>query len=142
MENNDSQAKLKILDLLEKSYCRIKSSPISGVGVFAIRDIPKHTEIFAGQPDSTWHNFQMSELKSLDKEVLTMIDDFFVIEKDQTVRIPEGALSGMDMSYYMNNSFTPNAEAIDGGFTFISSREIKKGEEITIAYSTFDEKYA
>jgi len=83
----------------------------------------------------------MSELKNLDKEVLKMIDDFFTIEKDQTVQIPEGAFADMNISYYLNNSDTPNAVTLDEGFTFVSKRAIKKGEEITVAYSTYDEKY-
>ncbi|MFH1967263.1 MAG: SET domain-containing protein [Patescibacteria group bacterium] len=114
---------------------------MAGVGVFAIRDIPEDTNIFYGQPDPKWHTFKMSQLKNLDKQVLKMIDDFFVIEKDQTVQIPEGAFADMNISYYPNNSETPNAKTTDGGYTFVSLRDIKKGEEITVAYSTYDEKY-
>ena len=138
---DNTLVKKKIIELLENTYCRLKSSKISGVGVVAIRDITINTELFKGQGSQNWHTFQIKELNSLDKEVLQMIDDFFVIEKDQTVRIPEGALNGMDMSYYLNHSKNPNSKTIDGGFTFISLRKIKKNEEITVSYGSYDDKY-
>jgi SET domain-containing protein len=132
--------KQKIIQSLKKTYCRIQPSKISGVGVYAIRDIPKNTDLFIGQGNQQWHKFHMDKLDFLDDEVKRMIDDFFVIEKDNTVSIPEGGLNGMDISNYLNNSETPNVKT-DNGNTFISIRDIKKGEEITVSYKTFDEKY-
>lgn len=141
MQKQNILARQKIIELLKNTYCRLQPSKVSGVGVVAIKDIPANTELFKGQGNQQWHTFQINELEFLDKEVLKMIDDFFVIEKDQVVRIPEGALSGMDMSYYLNHSQNPNAKTIDEGFTFVSLREIKKGEEITVSYGTYDYKY-
>ncbi len=131
----------EIFDTLKNTYCRLKPSKISGVGVFAIRDISPKTELFKGQINQRWSRFKIKELKDLDKEILKMIDDFFVIEKDGSVSIPRSALNGMDMSFYINHSKKPNARTIDNGFTFISSRKIKKGEEITTSYSDYDYKY-
>jgi len=136
-----NREKTKVLHLLENIYCRLKPSRISGVGVFAIRDIPKGKKLFLGQIDEEWYKFKIKELKNLNKEVLKMIDDFFVIEQDGSVKIPKSGFNGMDMSFYINNSKNPNAKTIDNGFTFISSRKIKKGEEITVAYSDYDYKY-
>ena len=87
----------------------------------------------------------MSELKKLDKEVLTLVDDFFVIEKDNTVYIPETGLNGIDISFFVNNSKNPNLKIIGNGddeaLAFKTIREVKKGEELTVSYSTYDEKY-
>ena len=136
-----NKAKQKILYYLENTYCRLMPSKIAGVGVFAIRNIPANTELFKGQIDDDWLEFHTEELKKLDKEILTMIDDFFVIEKDGTVFIPRTGLNGLDMSFYVNNSKKPNAKVIDEGFTFFSARKIRKGEEITVSYATYDWKY-
>ena len=84
---------------------------------------------------------KLSELKNLDKEVLRMIDDFNVIEEDETVFIPVCALNGMDISSFLNNSNSPNLITNEGGSTFITARRIKKGEELTTSYETFDYKY-
>ena len=74
-----------------------------------------------------------------------MIDDFFVIEKDGTVYIPETGLNGLDVSYFLNNSKKPNLRIVGDGkedaLNFLTNRQIKKGEELTVEYSTYDEKY-
>lgn len=133
--------KKQVLNFLTNTYCRLRPSKIAGVGVFAIRNIPKNKKIFLGQINEQWYKFKMSELENLDNEIINMVDDFFVIEKDNTVKIPASGLNGMDMSFYVNNSKKPNVKTSDNGFTFVSLREIKKGEEITVAYNTYDPKY-
>ncbi len=146
--NNISDAKVvldktkkEILENLKNTYCRIKISKIEGVGIFAIRDIPKNTNPFYGVSNQRWHEFETSELKNLDKEVLKMIDDFWIIEKNGTICIPEIGLNGMDVSYFLNNSEKPNIKTIDDGINFVTMRKIKKGEELTSSYTTYDYKY-
>ena len=127
---------------LENVYCRIKTSSISGVGVFAIRDIPENTDPFKTIKKTKWIEFNISELKHLRKETLEMIDDFYVIKKDGKVWVNEGGLNEMNISFFSNNnpkSF--NLKTVDDGDTFITIRKIKKGEELTIDYSTYDHKY-
>ncbi len=133
--------KNKILKNLENTYCRIKSSPLHGIGVFAIRDIPKNTNPFKGIKRQKWAEVDVNKLKHLDKNIMKMIDNFYVIEKDERVEVNETGLNGMNISYFLNNSETPNVKRINGGHEMITLRKIKKGEELTVAYSTFDYKY-
>ncbi len=137
--------KQKILNNLKNTYCRLRASKIEGVGVFAVRDIPKGKDPFWGTKNSKWHKFKMQELKNLDKEVIKMIDDFFVIEKDGTVYIPEIGLNGVDVTFFINNSKKPNLKIVGNGKeeaqNFKTIRNIKKGEELTVSYSTYDDKY-
>lgn len=133
--------KQKTLDYLKNTYARLLPSKISGVGVFAIRDIPKDVKVFWGQANPAWYTFHVDDLKGLDPAIWKMIDDFFVIEKDKTLTIPATGFNGMDMSFYVNHSKKPNLKTTDDGFTFVSNRAIKKGEELTIDYSTYDETY-
>ena len=136
--------KENILKKLNNTYCRLQPSKISGVGVFAIRDIPQGINPFEGSYDPKWYEFKAEELTHLDKEILKMIDDFYVIEKDGSVYMPECALNGMDMSFYVNHSSNPNLRKIDESdecLILITNRKIKKGEELTIGYNTYDHKY-
>ena len=139
-------AKEKILENLKNTYCRVKASKIEGVGIFAIRDIPKNKDPFYGIRIPKWHKFNITEFKKLDKEILKMIDDFFVIEKDNTVYVPEIGLNGMDVSFFVNNSKNPNLKIKGDGekvpISFVTARKIKKGEELTVSYATYDEKYS
>lgn len=136
--------KKEILKKLKNTYCRLQPSGIEGVGVFAIRNIPKGINPMIPPKealDARWYEFKTSELKGLDKGVARMIDDFLVIEEDKTVMVPEHAFNGMDISFFVNNSKTPNMKTTDDGFTFVTLRKIKKGEELTVAYETYDYKY-
>ncbi len=55
--------------------------------------------------------------------------------------IPEYGLNGMDISFFLNHSKKPNIITTDEGNTFLTRRKIKKGEELTIGYNTYDYKY-
>lgn len=139
------QIKKETLNNLKNTYCRLKPSKIEGVGVFAIRDIPKGKNPFSDIKNSRYQKFNMQELKKLDKEILKMIDDFFVIEDDNTVNITENALNGMNISFFLNHSSAPNLKIYDDGkndsYCFKTIHKIKKGEELTIAYQDYDENY-
>lgn len=132
------EKKQHILKLLHNTYCRLQPSSIQGVGIFAIRDIPAGTNPFAGAilPDS--YLFTKDELTDLPEEVKTMVNDFFVADQDGLIDIPEYGLNGIDVSYFVNHSKTPNLITHDESETFVASREIKKGEELTVDYSTYD----
>lgn len=130
-----------VLKKLENTYCRLRPSSLHGIGIFAIRDIPENADPFKGIREQKWVEFNIFELKYLGKEILKMIDDFYVIGKDGKVLINEDGLNGMDISFFLNNSKSPNIKTIDGDYTFITLRKIKKGEELTVAYYTYDYKY-
>lgn len=128
----------EVIEILKKTYCRLKPSSVSGVGVFAVRDIPKNINPFEGAKNQEWQDIEMSELKGLNEEVLRMINDFFVTEKNGKIWIPEYGLNGMDISFFLNHSKNPNLKTINNGDNFITLRDIKKGEELTVSYETYD----
>lgn len=133
-------SKEKILEILKKTYCRLQPSKISGVGVFAIKPIKRSINPFPRLRKEKWYLIHLSMLKGLDKEVMQMIDDFYVIEKDGKVWVSDAVLNGMDISYFVNNSNKPNLKRISSG-EFITIRKIKKGEEMTVSYETYDYKW-
>jgi len=135
-----NKIKKDILARIKNTYCRLKDSSIQGVGVFAIREIPENINPFSGLPDQKWLRFSMDELGEIDKSIMEMIDDFFVIEKDDTINIPEYGLNGMDMSFFVNHSDNPNLATREGRH-FLTARKIKKGEELTVGYDAYDHKY-
>lgn len=138
------KTKKEIIKNLKNTYCRLRSSKINGVGVFAIRDIPENTDPFQGIQKQYWHKFKISDFKNFDKEILRMIDDFFVIEKNGSVFLPEVGLNGLDISFFVNHSQKPNLKAVGGEISvlrFSTLRKIKKGEELAVCYGTYDWKY-
>ncbi len=119
-------------------FCRIRCSKIQGVGVVAIRDIPKGKNPFK-QVSNTDRNIGIPNkyIDRLDPEVKKMVHDFFQKEDDDKWYIPTSGLNSIDISFYMNHNKKPNIRVVDGKSQFVNFsalRKIKKGEELTINY--------
>ncbi len=133
-----NKIKEHILLNLQHTYCRIQPSSIHGVGVFAMRDIAQGTSLFDGASTSNGELLTRDEIKTLPREVQQFLYDFLVSDKNGNVEVPPNGIVGLDMSFYLNHSDSPNLETKDEGETFTANREIKKGEELTVDYKTFD----
>ena len=66
-----------------------------------------------------------------------MLHDYFVTEKDGRLLVPKTALNGLDISFFLNHSRKPNVRTPDGGETFVTTRRVKKGEELTFSYTDY-----
>jgi len=120
-------------------YTRIQPSPIHGVGVFAIRDIPKGAYVFTGD------NSQMVEVNKniVDKqepEIKRLYDDFCIIEGEKYT-CPDN-FNNLNIGWYLNESKTDPNVACDKNYDFYALRDIKPGEELTVDYATFSDEPA
>ena len=120
-------------------YARIGSSEIHGVGVFAIRDIPKGTKLF--QEDESglvWKKRADLKLHTLPDEVRKLYDQFCLIkDKGETYGCPR-SFNLMTVAWHLNRSKTPNV-GCDEDYSFFALRDIKVGEELTADYHTYNE---
>jgi hypothetical protein len=117
-------------------YVRIRPSKLDrkGVGVFAIRNIPRGTRLFADENEELcW----IPE-KSLPKKgpLRKLYDDFAIID-DHRYGCPT-SFNRLTPAWFMNESKKPNARC-DENYDFYTVRDIAAGEELTIDYSTFSE---
>jgi hypothetical protein len=104
--------------------------------VFAIRDIPEGTNVFAGD-ENEMRDIDQNDLLNLEPEIQRLYDDFCLL-KDGTLKGPIN-FNNLTVGWYLNHSDTPNVRC-DKDFDFISTRLIKKGEELTADYTTYDER--
>jgi SET domain-containing protein len=127
-------------DLKSKVFCRIAPSPIHGVGVFAIRSIPKG--INPMQENRTFEFQQVPVKEVMDDPDLPASVKKLVVdmnpENDGYFDCPPFSLNEIGVSYYLNHSKTPNMGE-DGDGNFITLRDIAEGEELTVDYSTYGE---
>ena len=128
-----------IEDLEDNIYCRLQPSSVHGVGVFAIRDIPKGINMFGGCKKVRWSKVPLKKVFSkntISDGVKELVKDLYVIDDDM-VYFPDHGLNDVNISYFVNNSDNPNVNAIAGGEEFIANRDIKKGEELFVDYRTY-----
>jgi SET domain-containing protein len=133
-------------NLKNETFCRIGLSKIHGVGVVAIKDIPKGTNPYkvAGNVSKTYKPVKITktEYSKLDPGVRKIIGDFIYQEKDGSFLVPKFGMNSMDISFYMNHSKDNNIDLIedkhDDFLVHVANRNIKKGEELTIDYNDFE----
>lgn len=128
--------KRKLLKNLANTYCRLKPSRY-GVGVFAIRDIPKNINPFQNCREARWLKFSEKELNLLPDEIVNAVREFYGSNKGY-IYIPYHGLNGNDISFYLNHSVKPNVIADQNDHNFITLRKIRKGKELFIDYRFYD----
>ena len=106
-------------------WATLAPSKIHGVGVFAIRDIPKGTELAKNQWDTeTYYEVTDEEFTELLEPIRNIILDRTQQEEGAMIKFRHPNCMAKLQSF-MNHSLEPNS---DGQKTL---RDIKKGEEIT-----------
>jgi hypothetical protein len=119
----------------EGVFTRLRPSRTHGIGVFAIRRIPKGTKLFKGDSDDMrW--IESQEVGRLPREVRRLYDDFCVLRTGRLGCPP--SFDRLTPSWYLNESRDPNV-VCDEHFNFIAKRSIVSGEELTVDYSTYSE---
>lgn len=123
--------------LHDQVYTRLMPSPIHGVGVFAICDIPKGTNIFSNdEGEMVW--IDKSEIDKIEPDFKKLYEDFCVI-KNGKYGCPKN-FNSLTVAWYLNESKTNPNVLCDKDYNFITTREIKQGEELTVDYSTYSEQ--
>lgn len=142
MDNKKLVGKI-IKDLEENIYCRLKPSKINGVGVFAIKDIPKGTNIFKQTKKVKFIAVDQKlvfQNQKIDKEVKKMVKDFYTVVKGK-IYLPNFSLNEIDISFFLNRSKSPNV-VDEKGEEFFALRDIKKGEELTADYANYSDNFS
>lgn len=120
--------------LNKEVWATIKQSDIHGIGVFAIRDIPKGTNITTNTLET--ENIDLflpiteDDFKDIIPEIQDIILDRMLYKEDQFQFVINPNAEVMLQSF-MNHSDNPNT---DGKVTL---RDIKKGEELTEDYTPY-----
>ena len=132
--------KYKLLQNLEETYCIIGSSKVQGVGVIAIRDIPKGVNPLSVLIPETLVNLTEEDLRTLPKEVIDRVKQIF-IRGNKVYSVCSSGLNGMGVIGYVNHSKNPNIalnmKAYTSGYIpWITLKNIKKGEELFWDYTT------
>jgi SET domain-containing protein len=119
--------------------CRLMPSKIHGIGLFAIMNIDKGIDPFESEPKHKWIKVNKKEFRKAHPQIKKIIEDFYWFDKKGIGWIPERGFYAMGLSFYLNHSKKPNLKRIDEDGNFITLRKIKKWEELTVDYDSYDE---
>jgi hypothetical protein len=117
-------------------YTRLKYSKAHGIGIFAIRNIPNGTNIF-GNDNSRVIWIDANSIRDIDPELKKIYDDFCIIKKDK-YGCPKN-FNMLTIGWYLNESKDNPNVMCTADYDFIAIKDIKKGEELLVDYSTYNE---
>ena len=140
MERVSSIAQKLVKDLEENIYCRLQPSKVHGIGIFAIRDIPKGRELF-----KTFLNYELTPVPismiennpKIDLAVKKLANDMYPLHDGRLYMYRRG-LNAIDIGFFVNHSRKANV-IIDDMSACFAARNIKKGEELFTNYEEYSE---
>jgi SET domain-containing protein len=125
-------------ELATSTYVMIKPSPLHGIGVFAIRDIPKGTKNIFSKGVGDWIKVSKEEVEALPQHSKDLIENHCLFDEDFYF-IPDYGFKLVDLVIYLNHSETPNVISLNDGEEFEAIRDIANGEELLVDYGTIVE---
>lgn len=122
-------------ELSFNTWVMLRPSPVEGIGVFAIRDIPKGCRDMFGKPDAAedWMTISKKEIRALPAHAQFIVGNYCLYD-EQNYYIPAHGFKKMDVSLFLNHADEPNIVSVSDGDYFEAIREIKAGEELLVDY--------
>jgi SET domain-containing protein len=122
-------------ELAHNTWVMIKPSPIEGIGVFALQDIPKgcRSMFSKANEQEQWIPVSKTEVKKLPLHAKALIENYCLYDEENYF-VPDYGFKKMDLVNFLNHSDTPNVISINDGEFFEAIRDIKQGEELVINY--------
>lgn len=122
-------------ELSSNTLVTLKPSPVAGIGVFAIINIPANTRGIFSRDKSEWLPVTRAEVAALPAHSRALVENFCLYD-DEHYFIPEYGFKVVDLVIYLNHSDEPNLRSINDGEDFEAIRDIAVGEELFIDYGS------
>ena len=120
-------------ELMTDTYAMLKPSPVHGIGVFAIRDIPKGCSNIFSKDHGQWIKVPIAEVEKLPAHSKELVETYCVFDEENYF-MPDYGFKVMDMVNYLNHSSVPNIISVNDGEDFEALTDIPAGAELLINY--------
>lgn len=122
-------------ELTGNTWVIIRPSPIEGIGVFALQDIPKGCRSMFSKANlqEQWIPVTRTEVDKLPTHAKALIENYCLYD-DENYFVPDYGFKKMDLVNFLNHSDAPNVISINDGEFFEAVRDIEGGEELLIDY--------
>ena len=123
-------------ELNNHTYVMLQPSPISGVGVFALQNIPVGCREIFSKPNinDEWITLSKNEVDELPGHAKFLIGNYCLYDDDENYFVPAEGFKKIDLSLFINHSITPNIISINDGDYFEAIKNIEIGEELVLDY--------
>lgn len=131
-------------ELAQETFVALKPSPVHGIGVFAIRDIPKGTKNIFSMNVGEWIKIPIAEIEQLPQHSRNLVETYCLYDESDYY-VPDYGFKLMDLVNYLNHSASPNIISVNDGEYFESIVDIPEGAELLVNYEaivTTDESYS
>ncbi len=127
-------AQRKLLQQLQhQTYVMLQSSPVHGIGVFAIQPIPKGCrDIFSKEPGE-WIKLPIAEVEGLPGHARSLVETYCLFDEENYF-VPASGFKTIDPVIYLNHSSQPNILSINDGEEFEALVDIEPGQELLVNY--------
>ena len=122
-----------LLELRQDTWVALRPSPIHGIGVFALRDIPAGCRSIFSVGGPEWIPLSITEVEALPAHSRHFIETYCLYD-DHVYFVPSQGFKLLDPVLYLNHSSTPNIISINDGELFESINDIPEGTELLIDY--------
>jgi hypothetical protein len=111
-------------------------SPIHGIGVFALTDLPAGTaDLFA--PPVDWVPVPEADVHALPPAARRLVENHCLWDAG-VYYVPPHGFRVVDVVTYLNHSTAPNLRQEGGGDRFVTTRDVAAGEELTVDYGSLE----
>jgi SET domain-containing protein len=123
-------------ELNNHTYVMLQPSPISGIGVFALQNIPVGCREMFSKPNvnDEWITLSKNEVDELPSHSKFLVGNYCLYDDDENYFVPAEGFKKIDLSLFINHSITPNIISINDGDYFEAIKNIEIGEELVLDY--------
>jgi SET domain-containing protein len=125
-------------ELSHNTYVALRPSPVAGIGVFALRHIPKGCRDMFSPPrgdDAAYVAVPRAEIEALPEHARHLVETYCLYDETH-YHVPADGFKKMELVYFLNHSDTPNLRSVDDGDWFEALVDIAPGEELFVDYGT------
>jgi len=120
--------------LAADTWVALQPSPIHGIGVFAIRDIPRGCRSIFSEGVGEWIRIPIADVEKLPAHSRNLVETYCLYDETDYF-VPDYGFKVMDLVLYLNHSSVPNIRSVNDGLFFEALEDIKAGTELLVSYT-------
>ncbi|HEX7847281.1 MAG TPA: SET domain-containing protein [Chitinophagaceae bacterium] len=120
-------------ELSQHTYAALKPSPVHGIGVFALCDIPKGCKEIFSKNVGEWIKLSITDVEKLPEHSRQLVETYCLYDEDHYF-VPDYGFKVVDLVNYLNHSSVPNIRSVNHGEYFEALIDIPQGAELLINY--------